>query len=130
MTEPNFSKYFESKYTSESDRRRYAENSLIIDAAIALSKALDASKIQQKDLAGRLGKSEGYISQVLGGGCNLTLRTLADFAFSMDRMVEIALTPLDASSVVFTTTSRASWKLDVEESPKVEAADTQYALAA
>ena len=129
MTEPNFCDYFETKYSSEPERKRYAQNSLIVDTAIALAQALENSKIQQKDLAARLGKSEGYISQVLNGGCNLTLRTLADFAYALDRMVDVVLTPMDASSAILTTTARTSWKVEATPEQRI-ASDTQYALAA
>ena len=129
MTEPNFSDYFDSKYSSDSERRRYAQNSLIIDTAIALSNALESSPLNQKGLAARLGKSEGYISQVLSGGGNLTLRTLADFAYAMDLMVGVSLMPLNASSAVFTPLARASWTLEAAVESNA-AADNQYALAA
>lgn len=128
MTEPKLSEYLQSKYSSESERKRYAQNSLIVDTAIAIDKALEGAGITQRDLATRLGKSEGYVSQVLSGGENLTLRTLADFAYALDRMVDLELKPLGASSAVFTTTVRASWK--VEAAYQTEAANTQLDLAA
>jgi transcriptional regulator with XRE-family HTH domain len=135
MTEPTFSEYFESKYSSEPERRRYAQNSLIVDTAIAIDKALESSGIKQKDLATRLGRSEGYVSQVLSGGANLTLRTLADFAYALDRMVDVALKPLGASSAVFTTNIHASWKFEAApeapaSAPEAPAANTKLGLAA
>jgi len=128
MSKPCFSEYFESKYSSEPERRRYAQNSLIVDAAIALSKALESANLTQKDLAVRLDKTEGYVSQVLSGGCNLTLKTLAEFAYVMDRMVDFTLKPLDASSAVFTMTAQASWKVEATQEQAV--ANTQLSLAA
>ena len=41
MTEPNISDYFDSDSSTESQRRRYAQNSLIVDTAVAINKALE-----------------------------------------------------------------------------------------
>lgn len=35
--------------------------------------------ISQRELAAKLGKSESYVSRVLGGGVNLTIKTIAQF---------------------------------------------------
>ena len=132
MTEPTLSKHFESSYASEPDRRRYAQNSLIVDAAIAISKAVESAQITQKDLAARLGKTEGYVSQVLSGGSNFTLRTLADVAYALDCMVDLVLKPIHASSAVFTTatkTAPASWKVEPAQEDRT-LADTRFELAA
>ena len=39
---------------------------------------LEKEKISRKELADRLGKTKGFVSQLLNGGRNLTLRTVAD----------------------------------------------------
>jgi len=43
-----------------------------------LCELLEKEKLSRKELADRLGKTKGFISQLLGGGRNLTLRTVAD----------------------------------------------------
>jgi ribosome-binding protein aMBF1 (putative translation factor) len=91
MTDQNVSDYFKANVSTHAQKRRYAQNSLIVDTAIAINKALEAFGVTQKDLAARLQKSEGVVSQVLSGGTNLTLRTLADFAYSLECSVEIIL---------------------------------------
>lgn len=131
MTEPTFSAHLESLQNNSEARRRYAQNSLILDTAVALSQALEAADVTQRELAGRLARSEGFVSQVLGGGGNLTLRTLADFAYGIDCAVSLALRPLDVSKCVFTKAHTTVWKASVIESNKESvAADTQLALAA
>jgi len=51
--------------------------------------------LTRADLAARMGVSPGRISQVLSGGENLTLRTLAGLATALDARFEVELTPQD-----------------------------------
>ncbi len=49
--------------------------------------------LTRADLAGRMGVSPGRVSQVLSGGENLTLRTLASLATALDARFELDLRP-------------------------------------
>ena len=91
MTEPTLSHHLDATRRTDADRRRYAQNSLIVDTAIALNKAIEQVDLSQKELAEKLGKSEGYVSQVLSGGGNMTLRTLADFAYGIGFVVDVVM---------------------------------------
>jgi transcriptional regulator with XRE-family HTH domain len=55
-----------------------AQGDLIMEVTETLCELLEKEKISRKELADLLGKSKGFISQLLGGGRNLTLRTVAD----------------------------------------------------
>ncbi len=48
--------------------------------------------LTRAELAGRMGVSPGRISQVLSGGENLTLRTLAALATALDAQFDVQLT--------------------------------------
>jgi transcriptional regulator with XRE-family HTH domain len=50
--------------------------------------------LTRADLASRMGVSAGRVSQVLSGGENLTLRTLASLAAALDARFELELRPL------------------------------------
>ena len=65
--------------------------------------------ISRADLAARMGVSPGRVSQILGGGENLTLRTLAALAVALDARFDFELTSLKVDD---TFTSRA--KADTE----------------
>jgi transcriptional regulator with XRE-family HTH domain len=52
--------------------------------------------LTRADLASRMGVSPGRVSQVLSGGENLTLRTLASIATALDARFELDLRPLEA----------------------------------
>lgn len=64
----------------ESFKRLVRQEELILDVTDALTLALDRAGVTKSELARRLGRSPGFVSQVLGGGRNLTLRTISDFA--------------------------------------------------
>lgn len=68
--------------------------------------------LTRADLAARMGVSPGRVSQILGGGENLTLRTLAALATALDARFSIELTSLKAED---TYTSRGT--ADAEAAP-------------
>lgn len=75
----------------EEDPAGLRQEELILEATEALARALRSSGLTQNELATRLGKTKGFVSQILGGGKNLTLRTLADVAGALGYRVQIQL---------------------------------------
>jgi transcriptional regulator with XRE-family HTH domain len=73
--------------------------------------------ITRADLAARMGVSPGRVSQILGGGENLTLRTLAALASALDARFDVELSSLKVDD---TFTSR--------ETPATEAAANQHSF--
>jgi len=69
---------------SERTRRLLRQEELIIDVTEALAEVLVAKGMTRSELAKRLGKSKSFVTQILGGDRNLTLRTLADVADALD----------------------------------------------
>ena len=55
--------------------------------------------LSRADLAARMGVSPGRVSQILGGGENLTLRTLAALSTALDARFDIQLGTLKAEDV-------------------------------
>src|SRR5580698_2531377 len=64
-------------------------------------------RLTRADLAARMGVSPGRVSQILGGGENLTLRTLAALSTALDARFDIELNPLKAGDA-YTSRSQAS----------------------
>jgi transcriptional regulator with XRE-family HTH domain len=60
--------------------------------------------LTRADLAARMGVSPGRVSQILSGGENLTLRTLAALSTALDARFDVQLSPLKAGDAY---TSRA-----------------------
>jgi transcriptional regulator with XRE-family HTH domain len=59
-------------------RKLLAQEELILEVTETICELLENEKVSRKGLADRLGKTKGFISQLLNGGRNLTLRTVAD----------------------------------------------------
>jgi transcriptional regulator with XRE-family HTH domain len=59
-------------------RKLLSQEELILEVTETICELLENEKVSRKELADRLGKSKGFISQLLNGGRNLTLRTVAD----------------------------------------------------
>lgn len=67
------------KYLEDQEfARLFAQGDLIMEVTETLCELLEKEKVSRKELADRLGKTKGFVSQLLGGGRNLTLRTVAD----------------------------------------------------
>jgi transcriptional regulator with XRE-family HTH domain len=73
--------------------RLVAQETLILDATETIIELLEQTGVSRQELAARLGKSKGFISQLLSGERNMTLRTLADLAYMLEHRV--ALTTKD-----------------------------------
>jgi transcriptional regulator with XRE-family HTH domain len=71
--------------------RLMAQEDLIMEVTETLWELLEKEKISRKELAERLGKTKGFVSQLLNGGRNLTLRTVADILHVLG--YKVTLTP-------------------------------------
>jgi transcriptional regulator with XRE-family HTH domain len=63
--------------------RLFAQEELIAEATELVARTMRQNGLSQSSLARRVGVSKGYISQLLGGSRNMTLRTFADLMFAM-----------------------------------------------
>ena len=79
----------------EEFERLVAEEDLILAVTDALTQALDSAHLTQAELAERLGRTPGYVSQIFGGGRNLTLRTVANIARALSMRPTFMLTRED-----------------------------------
>jgi transcriptional regulator with XRE-family HTH domain len=70
-------------------RKLYAVEGLIADTAQMISDLLDHRKMKQADLARLLNKTPAYVSQLLNGKANMTVRTLAEVVYALGATVKI-----------------------------------------
>ncbi|MEE8076166.1 MAG: helix-turn-helix transcriptional regulator [Candidatus Binatia bacterium] len=75
--------------SSVQNRRLLRQEALILEITEALSEALAREGITKAELANRLGKTKGFVSQILAGGRNLTLRTIADVADALGCQIRV-----------------------------------------
>jgi transcriptional regulator with XRE-family HTH domain len=72
-------------------RKLLAQEELILEVTETICELLGNEKVSRKGLADRLGKTKGFVSQLLNGGRNLTLRTVADILHVLG--YKVSLTP-------------------------------------
>lgn len=63
--------------------RVVAQEMFISQAAKMLIDLMKEKNVSRAELARRIGKSPSFITQALGGTRNMTLRTIADFAYAL-----------------------------------------------
>ena len=68
-----------------------AEEALITEVTEEIWKAMDEAGMNKADLAKKMEATKGYVTQVLSGSRNMTLRTLADIGFALNRKVTVCL---------------------------------------
>jgi transcriptional regulator with XRE-family HTH domain len=60
-------------------------HSLLTDLTARIGQVIkEDDDLSQRELAHRIGRHESYVSRVLGGGVNLTLKTIAAFEIALD----------------------------------------------
>ena len=77
------------KSKNEDYERLLAQERLILDATETIVGLLEEQKVSRQELARRLGKSKSYVSQLLSGERNMTLRTLADLGHVLGRSFSV-----------------------------------------
>ena len=65
--------------------REAAKGDLIMEVTESICEILEKEKITRKELASRLNKTKGYVSQLLNGDRNMTLGTLAEILYVLER---------------------------------------------
>lgn len=79
---------------SAENQRLVAEEELIVDVTEQIWEILDHKDISKSSLADALGKSRAYVSQILDGNRNMTLRTLADIALALGMKAYFGFRPI------------------------------------
>ena len=65
-------------------KKKIAQESLILDVTESVFEQLEIQGKSKADLAKRMGRSNAYVTQILNGSRNMTLRTLSDIAFALN----------------------------------------------
>jgi transcriptional regulator with XRE-family HTH domain len=85
-----------SNLTPDERQQALEQEHLILDATELICELLEHKGVTRQELAGRLGKTKGHVTQLLSGERNMTLRTLADVAAALDHRFELRTAPLAA----------------------------------
>jgi transcriptional regulator with XRE-family HTH domain len=76
----------------------YVYEQLLLNVNERLLSIMEGSGLKKADLAQRLDTSRAYVTRLLGGPENLTLRTLVKVAHALDSKIDVRISPRAASS--------------------------------
>jgi transcriptional regulator with XRE-family HTH domain len=76
----SMTEYERFEASSPENRRLLGQEELIIQATESIFEMMEQRNVSRSELARRLGKTPGYVTHILSGGRNMTLRTIADVA--------------------------------------------------
>jgi predicted transcriptional regulator len=96
---------FERELKNERFARLFAQEELIAGVTELVAKSMEDQRLSKAELARRVGVTKAYVSQLLGGGRNMTLRTFSDLMHAMDQKVLVTAT----SSVNMRTSHPSCW---------------------
>ena len=82
--------WFDDVTATEDGFRSYQQEKTILDATELICGIMEEHGVSRTELAHRIGKSKAYVSQLLDGKTNMTLRTLADILVALGRGVLIS----------------------------------------
>jgi transcriptional regulator with XRE-family HTH domain len=99
--------------STESASKLEKQEQLLFDATELSSRAMVQQNISKSELARRIGKSKAYVTQVLGGQTNMTLRTLSDLAEALGYDIELGAINLQTSQTVHVGHWNGPTKLNV-----------------
>ncbi|MCX6374328.1 MAG: helix-turn-helix transcriptional regulator [Actinobacteria bacterium] len=89
--------------TSTADHTGEREEGAILDFTEALYTAMEDQGVTRAELARRLGTSQAYITRVLSGHANFTLKTMTKLAMSLGLQLEVGLGPQNLPSTAAKT---------------------------
>ena len=77
--------FVEQLISTPEGMRLFRQEQLILDVTERISAIMEEQKITKAELASRLGTSRSFITQLLDGSANMTLRTIADVMSALGR---------------------------------------------
>lgn len=106
-------------------RRTFEEELLYSEATDTLEALVESTEIARKELASRLGVSAGRVSQILNGGENLTLRSLAAMGWALGIRFELTPTPMAdrRGTPACDDPPPPAWLANLRERPRVSYGD-------
>lgn len=79
------------------DMRLYQQERAILEVTELLCELMEENNVSRAELARRLGKTKGYITQLLDGRTNMTLRTISDTFSVLGRAIHFQDGPLSVT---------------------------------
>jgi len=100
--------YEKFEKSSVQNRRLLREEELFLEVTETFCRVMETEDISKKQIADSLGKSKGFVSQLLAGDRNLTLRSVADLADAIGCKAHFSLVHSTTNFTICGTTINAS----------------------
>lgn len=84
--------WLRSQLDADDSLREYAEERAVLEITGVLYEAMERAGLTQSDIAVQLGTSRSFVSQVLSGSRNMTLKTMGAFLWACGLRVEQLVT--------------------------------------
>lgn len=94
-------KDFREVFAEAQSRVDFWEEDAVLSFTDDLCLAMDRAGTSRAELARKLGTSQAYITKVLRGDANFTLRTMARLAFALDSQLRFHLAPRESRTIWF-----------------------------
>lgn len=87
---------FEDLMKDPGFRKAFSLEKATLDAAELIAKLMDDKDMSKADLARHLGKSRAWVTQLLSGKENLTVRTLAEILYALGYELDLGMHSLES----------------------------------
>lgn len=78
--------------------RLYQQERAILELTELVCEIMEEKGVSRSDMARRLGKTKGYVTQLLDGRANMTVRTISDVFGALDRALHFQDGPLSVTN--------------------------------
>ena len=85
---------FEQLMENPEFRRLYAIEGFVTEATEFIARLMEQQGVSKAELARRLGRSRAYVTRLLNGSANMTIRTLAEVAYALGAEVKLQAEPI------------------------------------
>lgn len=86
----DFKKWYESEKDELSQDPEFIAQGIMMDLSIQIADYLKQHNLKQKDLADRLGKSQGWVSRFLNGPTNFSVLKLTEMAVALGLKLNVS----------------------------------------
>jgi len=81
-------------------KRYFVQDMAMLSVTAAIIREMEAQGVTRTQLAARVGRTKAFVSQVLNGSRNMTIRTVADLAWALGKELHgVALRDIGTTSV-------------------------------
>lgn len=94
---------------SSENRKLFEQERLLVEATELFSELMEKKRVSRAQLAQKIGKSKAFVTQLLRGSHNMTLRTVADLFGALDHKVCLQSQPRDQEHVDCTPIVQKAW---------------------